>query len=183
MGELVDGAVSRAITGLLERDVDNGTIVIAEDAWVNELQREVRELCFTIILTQAPVARDLREIMGLLHLSAELERIGDRGVSIAKIGRSLIDLPELRTCIDLPKMAHFCCEQVRDILAAVLARDVDRARFGGGAGRSHRQDLPPRVRRIGAPHGGGYRERLSGHPPGLRRASPGADRRSGHQHR
>lgn len=129
MGELVDGAISRAITGLLERDVDNCTIVIAEDARVNERQREVRELCFTIILTQAPVARDLREIMGLLHMSAELERIGDHCVSIAKIGRWLVDLPELRTYVDLPKMAHFCCEQIRDILAAVVARDVDRARL------------------------------------------------------
>ncbi|MGI0129604.1 MAG: phosphate signaling complex protein PhoU, partial [Thermoplasmata archaeon] len=91
--------------------------------------RQVREQSFTIILTQTPVARDLREIMGLLHMSSELERMGDHCVSIAKIARSLADLPELETHVDLPKMAQFCREQVRDILSAVVARDVARARL------------------------------------------------------
>jgi phosphate transport system protein len=129
MGELVDRAISRAATGLEERDVETCTAVIAEDARINELQRDVRERSFTIILTQAPVARDLREIMGLLHMSSELERMGDHCVSIAKIARQLADFPELPTHVDLPKMAQFCREQVRDILSAVVARDVARARL------------------------------------------------------
>jgi phosphate transport system protein len=114
--------------GLVERDVDICNAVIAEDSRVNELQREVRELSFNIILTQAPVAGDLREIMSMLHMSAELERMGDHSVSIAKIARTLSDLPELKPYVDLPKMAQFCSEQVRDILGAVVARDTDRAR-------------------------------------------------------
>ena len=129
MGDLVDRAISGAMVGLMEREVDACAVVIAEDARINELQRDVREQSFTMILTQAPVARDLREIMGLLHMSAELERMGDHCVSIAKIARSLADFPQLATHIDLPKMAQFCREQVRDILAAVVARDVARARL------------------------------------------------------
>ncbi len=112
MGELVDRAISGAMVGLMEREVDACAVVIAEDARTNELQREVREQSFTMILTQAPVARDLREIMGLLHMSAELERMGDHCVSIAKIARSLADFPQLATHVDLPKMAQFCREQV-----------------------------------------------------------------------
>jgi phosphate transport system protein len=129
MGELVDRAICGAASGLAERDVDACTVVIAEDARINELQREVRELSYTVILTQQPVARDLREIMGLLHMSSELERMGDHCVSIAKIARSLADFPELTTHVDLPKMAQFCREQVHDILSAVVARDVARARL------------------------------------------------------
>jgi phosphate transport system protein len=129
MGELVDTAISGAMVGLMEREVDCCAMVIAEDARINELQRDVREQSFTIILTQAPVARDLREIMGLLHMSSELERMGDHCVSIAKIARSLADFPQLATHVDLPKMAAFCREQVRDILSAVVARDVARARL------------------------------------------------------
>jgi len=128
MGELVDKAISRAMWGLTQRSVDVCTSVIEDDHKVNELQRQLRELAFTIILTQAPMARDLREIMGMLHMTVELERMGDHCVSIAKIGRSLADLPELKPYVDLPTMANYCSEQVRDILAAVVARDVDRAR-------------------------------------------------------
>lgn len=129
LGELVDRAINRAIWGLTERNADLCTAVIEEDAEVNDLQREMRELVFQTILTQAPVAGDLRELMGFLHMSSELERMADHCVSIAKIARSLSDLPELHPAVDIPKMAQFCTEQVRDILAAVIARDVGRARL------------------------------------------------------
>lgn len=128
LGDLLDRAIERAIWGLTERNVALCTAVIEEDAEINDLERELRELVFQTILTQAPVASYLREIMGLLHMSSELERMADHCVSIAKIARSLADLPELQPAVDIPKMAEFCSEQVSDILAAVIARDVERAR-------------------------------------------------------
>lgn len=129
LGELVDQAITRSIWGLQERNVDICAAVIAEDATVNDLQRELRELAFQVILTQQPVARDLREIMGFLHMSSELERMGDHCVSIAKIARNLADLPPLDPPVDVSVMAQYCGEQVRDILAAVVARDVAGSRL------------------------------------------------------
>jgi phosphate transport system protein len=128
LGELVDRAIEKSIWGLSERNVDLCTAVIEDDAQLNDIERQLRELCFQTILTQAPVAGDLREIMGLLHMSSELERMGDHCVSIAKIARNLADLPPLQPAVDIPKMAQYCGEQVRDILASVIARDVPRAR-------------------------------------------------------
>jgi phosphate transport system protein len=128
LGRRVDGAITRAIEGLVERDVELCARVIAEDHHLNDLQRDIRELCFTAILTQAPVARDLREIMGFQHMASELERMGDHCVSIAKIGRTLADLPEVKPYVDLPAMGQLCAEQVRDVLDALVARDVDAAR-------------------------------------------------------
>jgi phosphate transport system protein len=128
MGELVDGAIILAMRGLTERDVSLCNEVIAEDSVLNEHQRQLRELSFTIMLTQTPVARDLREIIGLLYMSSEFERMGDHCVSIAKIARNLADLPEITVYVDLPKMSEYCSEQVRGILAAVEARDALQAR-------------------------------------------------------
>src|SRR5579872_4423843 len=53
MGELVDGGISRAMAGLATRDVDRCTTVIAEDAHLNTLHKNVRELCFAILLFAA----------------------------------------------------------------------------------------------------------------------------------
>jgi phosphate transport system protein len=128
LGGLVDEAIDRSITGLVERDVDVCARVIAGDHHLNELQRDIRELCFTAILTQAPVARDLREIMGFLHMASELERMGDHCVSIAKIARTLADLPEVNPYVDLPSMGRLCAEQVRGMMGALVARDIDAAR-------------------------------------------------------
>jgi phosphate transport system protein len=138
LGELVDAAIGRSIWGLTERNVDICAAVIAEDATINDLQRELRELVFQVILTQAPVARDLREIMGFQHMASELERMGDHCVSIAKIARNLADLPPLDPGVDVTVMAQYCGEQVRDILSAVVARDVAQAR--GVAVRDDRVD-------------------------------------------
>ena len=129
MGDLVDRAISRAVWALVERNVEISNAVVREDTEINDLQRQLRELVFQIILTQQPVAGDLREIMGFLHMSAELERMGDHCVSIAKIARNLSDLPELNPQVDIQKMAQFCQEQVRDILSAVIARDARLARL------------------------------------------------------
>ncbi|TMC50562.1 MAG: phosphate signaling complex protein PhoU [Chloroflexi bacterium] len=128
MGDHVDQAITLAISGLVNRDVALCSQVIADDARLNDLQREARELSFTVILTQSPVARDLREIMGFMHMAAELERMGDHCVSIAKIARNLADLPEMRAHVDLPRMAEYCADQVRDMLSALVARDPERAR-------------------------------------------------------
>lgn len=128
MGEAVDSAITRAVHGLAERDVQSCTEVIQGDRHVNNLQREVRDLCFTSLLTQAPVAGDLREVLTMLHMASELERMGDHAVSIAKIGRGLADLPELDVYVAIPRLGDYCAEQVRDMLAAMVSRDAAQAR-------------------------------------------------------
>ena len=128
MGELVDTAITQATSGLAERDVSLCARVIADDALVNDRQRELRELSFSLIANRNPEARELREIIGLLNMSSELERMGDHCVSIAKLARNLADLPPLETYVDVPKMAAYCSDQVRGILAAVVSRDVLQAR-------------------------------------------------------
>jgi phosphate transport system protein len=129
LGRRVDTAIGRSTTGLVERDVEACARVIAEDHQINEVQREVRELCFTAVLTQAPVARDLREILGIQHMAAELERMGDHCVSIAKIGRQLADLPETKPQVDLLAIAQLTAEQLRSMLSALVARDTEAARL------------------------------------------------------
>jgi phosphate transport system protein len=128
MGELVHVAIARAMVGLASRDVDACAAVIAEDARLNALHRDARDLCFTIVLTQGPRSCDLRETMSLLHMASELERMGDHCVSIAKIGRDLADLPELPPHLDLSGIARSCADQVRDVLTAVIGRGVEEAR-------------------------------------------------------
>ena len=138
MGDFVERGIARSTWGLTQRSADLCAAVIEADLRVNELQRLVRENCFTIILREAPVASDLREVMSLLHIAAELERMGDHCVSMAKLARVLVDIPSSRPDPDLVPMANLCTSQVREMLGAVVARDVGRARQI--AGRDDRID-------------------------------------------
>src|SRR3984893_2202788 len=128
MGEMVDQAIANATDGLIQRDIAISNEVIRGDAAVNALQAEARQLCFHTILTQAPVARDLRELLGFQHMAAELERMADHCVNIARVARDLADLPPLGEYVDIPKLSREVAKQVRDVLGALTSHDIDEAR-------------------------------------------------------
>ena len=132
MGGLAALAIARAAWAFTERNPDLATMVIEEDPRLNELQREVHELSHSVIVTQSPVARDLREIFGLLHMSSELERMGDHAVGVAGIARTLADLAPLEHDTGVDRIADLCGRQLREVLDAVMSRDVDAARRVAG---------------------------------------------------
>lgn len=140
MGELVDHAIHRATKGLLARDVAASNEVIRGDAQVNALQARVREICLSALQTHTASTRDVRELLGFQHMSSELERMADHCVNIARTARDLADLPPIGEYIDLPKLSQLVAGQVRDMLSALVAHDIDGAR-----GLAARDDLVNRL--------------------------------------
>ncbi|HEY8921132.1 MAG TPA: phosphate signaling complex protein PhoU [Candidatus Limnocylindria bacterium] len=128
LGALVERALERSGHALLERDVDLADQVRREDAQVNELQRSINTGITTLIATQAPVARDVRELLSLYHASAELERMGDYAVSIAKLTQQLASEPEIPVLPQIPKMELLCREQLRDAMRALVDVSEEQAR-------------------------------------------------------
>ena len=128
MGSFVETAIQCATTALLDGDSTLAGAVVTGDIALNAMQYELRDLCFTIILTQAPVARDLREVMGIHHMASELERMGDHCVGIGRIARDRDDRPDPERAADITAMATLCIEQVHGMIDALTARDVARAR-------------------------------------------------------
>ena len=84
MGELVANAMGQATIALLEAQPDRAERVILGDAEINELNGSVEQHCIALIALQAPVASDLRVVIGSLRIAASLERMGDLAVHIAK---------------------------------------------------------------------------------------------------
>jgi len=128
LGALVERALERSGHALLERDVELADQVRREDAQVNELQRSINTGITTLIATQAPVARDVRELLSLYHASAELERMGDYAVSIAKLTQQLASEPEIPVLPQIPKMELLCREQLRAAMRALVDVSEEQAR-------------------------------------------------------
>ena len=129
MGALVEDAIRHAVQSLLNRDREQATAVVEGDAKVNELHIQLREETFVVIATQAPVARDLRLLLGLQYIGAELERMGDYATRIAKRARKLMDEPEppQATLVELGQMGELVERQVHDILDAFIRIDPETA--------------------------------------------------------
>jgi phosphate transport system protein len=120
LGALVESALERAGRALAERDVALADQVRWDDAEVNDLQRRVNQEVTTAMALQQPMARDLRELLALYHAAAELERMGDYAVNIAKLAQQLSDEPEAPLLPQIPRMGQLCREQLRDAMRALV---------------------------------------------------------------
>ena len=128
LGALVEEALERAGRALVERDTDLADRVRWDDRNVNELQRQVNTEITALIATQAPVARDVRELLALYHASAELERMGDYAVNIAKLAQQLASEPETPILRQIPRMEQICRSQLRAAMRALVDVSEDEAR-------------------------------------------------------
>jgi phosphate transport system protein len=128
LGALVEHALERAGRALTERDTDLADTVRWDDRDVNELQRVINTEITTLIATQAPVGRDVRELLALYHASAELERMGDYAVNIAKLAQQLASEPETPILKQIPRMEQICREQLHAAMRALVDVSEENAR-------------------------------------------------------
>jgi phosphate transport system protein len=128
MGALVEEAIRRASKSLVDHDADLALDVIKSDTRINDAQREVSRLISITIATQNPVARDLRYLMTLDHVTYELERIGDHAASLAKQVIKLAPEPPLAEYVKLPEMAERAAVLVHGVLRALVDADAVAAR-------------------------------------------------------
>ena len=128
LGTLVEEAISKSITALINRDTSLAQRVIVNDSEIDAMEVEVEEECLKMLALYQPVAADLRFVVAALKINNDLERMGDLARNIAKRvtqleGGDPYDLPpEIRT------MATQAQEMVRQCLDAVVKRDPTLAR-------------------------------------------------------
>jgi phosphate transport system protein len=128
VGTVVEEAISKSISAVINRDVQLAQRVLASDDAIDRMEVEVEEECLKILALYQPVAADLRFVVAVLKINNDLERMGDLAKNIAKRvaqleGAGPVDLPpEIRT------MAMQAEEMVRECLAAVIDADPVLAR-------------------------------------------------------
>ncbi len=127
LGSMVEKAIARSITALKDRDLELAKQVVADDSKVDQKRYEIEEKCVNLIVTQQPVAGDLRLIICIIHLLDELERIGDHAEGIGNIAIMIGDEPPLKPLIDIPRMADRTRDMLRRALDAFVNKDVDEA--------------------------------------------------------
>ena len=127
MGSMVDRAVDRSMTALLDRDADLARTVVEGDKVVNSKNFECQNEVISLITQQAPMARDLRLVVSVAAIMTDLERMGDHAEGIARIVIMMQDEPLVKPLIDIPVMAGHAREMLRDSIQAFVDQDVDAA--------------------------------------------------------
>jgi phosphate transport system protein len=128
MGSLAEAMIHKSVKALVDRDEAFVQAVLAHEEEMDLLCIEIDDRCFTLLALQAPMASDLRFLVGGIKINSDLERIADQAVSIALRAKSLITQPQVKPLIDIPRMAHLAQEMVRKSLDAFVRRDPELAR-------------------------------------------------------
>jgi phosphate transport system protein len=128
LGSMVEKAIYRSMEALKNRDLELAQHVVDDDSEIDRKRYDIEEKCIELIVTQQPVASDLRIIVAVLNIIIDLERIGDHAEGIAKIAVMIGKEPPLKPLIDLPRMAQKTGDMLRRSLDAFINRDAEAAK-------------------------------------------------------
>jgi phosphate transport system protein len=120
MGGLAEQAIDRAIESYRTRDSKFCQMVLTGEAAINEAERDIDELSLDLLAMQQPMAVDLRFILAVLKINADLERVGDQAVNIAQRVLDLISEDEIELPVDIPRMADAVSTMVQRALESFL---------------------------------------------------------------
>ena len=120
MGGLAEQAIDQAIEAYRTRDAKYCQKVLINENDINQAEREIDELALDLLAMQQPMAIDLRFIIAVVKINADLERVGDQAVNIAQRVLDLISEPEVQLPVDIPRMGASVTAMVQRSLESFL---------------------------------------------------------------
>ncbi len=127
MGGLVEEMIEDARRSLLDRDSDLALQVIGADREVDEAEKEIDEVCHSVLALQQPTAVDLRFLVAVMKITTDLERIGDLAANISRSVRELNGEPPLDSHGEVGTLFQASRRMVGESLDAFVRRDADLA--------------------------------------------------------
>ena len=129
MGKMVNEAIYISVKGFVNHDKELAAEVIAHDVAINQREAEIEKRCFELIALHQPVTGNLRRIVTIMKACADLERMADHAVSIAK---STIRVKGNKRNSDIEAAIAEQSEKVKvmveEVLAAYIKTDIEKAK-------------------------------------------------------
>ncbi|RWL43327.1 MAG: phosphate signaling complex protein PhoU [Mesorhizobium sp.] len=129
MGGHAERMVEQAVAALVNVDHGLAQKVIQDDIVLDEGQREIDDKAIIIIARRQPMATDLREIVGAIRISADIERVGDLGKNVAKRVASVDGRQPNSLFRGIEALANLALTQLKEVLDVYASRSVERIGF------------------------------------------------------
>jgi phosphate transport system protein len=128
MAGMAEQAIQRAIEAYRTRDISICDLVDHGELAIDRFEREIDQMALDLLAMEQPMAIDLRFILAVIKINADLERVGDAASSISDRVRDLEAFPVLDLPVDIPRMASLAAAMVRKALQAFIEGDAELAR-------------------------------------------------------
>ncbi len=127
MAGMAEQAIQRAVEAYRVRDLSLCDLVVRSEISINSFEREIDQMALDLLAMEQPMAIDLRFILAVIKINADLERVGDQAVSISDRVRDLQAFPVVDLPVDIPRMASLASAMVRKALQAFIEADAELA--------------------------------------------------------
>ncbi len=125
---LVEDMITKSLRGLTDKnEVLLLEVMNTEEPKANDYDREIDEMCVVLIAQYEPVARDLRQVIMIVKMNKDLERIADHAVNVCESALVLIQKPVLGPVDDLKMMGENAVHMLKDSINAFVNENVDLA--------------------------------------------------------
>jgi phosphate transport system protein len=128
MAGLAEQAIQRAIEAYRVRDLSICDLVNRSEVAINRLEREIDQAALDLLAMEQPMASDLRFILAVIKINADLERVGDAAKSISDRVRNMDQMAVVDLPVDIPRMAALAAEMVRKTIQSFIEADAEMAR-------------------------------------------------------
>ena len=124
MSSLTQRNLKNSLRGLFERDDDWCNDCIAEDEEIDALEMQIDREGIDVMGRFQPVASDLREVISSIKIGANIERVADQAVNIARRSRKLNEQAELPEIHLLDASSSLALSMFDDAVRSFAERNV-----------------------------------------------------------
>lgn len=126
MGSKVEKQLRTSVESLEKKDIELAKQVIKEDDQIDNMQKEIENMCIGLIAMEHPLASDLRDVFSGIKIATDLERMGDHAVDIAKITKRITVGNEMEIMSDLVNMTSIVIDMIKGCLDAYIEKNLDK---------------------------------------------------------
>lgn len=128
MAGMVEDSIEKIIVALKNQDINLAKSILQDDDNVDSMEKSIEKTCVSLIEKHHPKEKDLRMISSALKIITDLERIADHSSDIAEITIDMCGEKNLKSLLDIPKMAELARQMVRQAIDSYVRQDVDIAK-------------------------------------------------------
>jgi phosphate transport system protein len=128
MAGLAEQAIQRSIEAYRTRDLSICDLVHRSEVAINRMERDIDQAALDLLAMEQPMAKDLRFILAVIKINADLERVGDAAKSISDRVCNMDQMPLVELPVDIPRMSGLAGDMVRKSLQSFIEADPELAR-------------------------------------------------------
>lgn len=129
LAHMIETAVQGAMEAMVEQDTKKAEMICRGDDMIDNQMHTIEQQCFSLLLRQQPVAKDLRDISAALEMIRDMERIGDHAEDISELTILMARNPYPDVIEKVETMGRKVISMLKESVEAYLGENLNKVEW------------------------------------------------------